>query len=261
MHDPLRVHLVQPDIAWHDVATNLDRVRRMLDRHPPAAGSLIVLPEMFSTGFTSNVEAAADADGVTAAWMTGLAAELSCGIVGGLVTLDPLTGLGLNQALVTLPDEGEVGRYTKINRFVIGGELDHYAAGEEVTAFDFAGVSVCPLICYDLRFPGTWRRAVGSEVFVCIANWPAARMHHWHALLRARAIENQAFVVGVNRTGTDPHVQYTGGSVVYDFDGRCLAEMDERPGVASTELDLPALDRFRRKLPFLPKRAHSGLLV
>ncbi len=252
--DSLAVTVVQPDVVWHDAEANRERLRRMLDARPPAAGGLIVLPETVATGFTSDVEFASDTpDGATARWFGDLAAEFDCHVTGGLIATDPLTGLGLNQAVTMSPDGVEVGRYSKMHRFPLSREADTFASGEDVEPFDIGGATVCPLVCYDLRFPETWRRGVGSHVFLCIANWPASRMHHWHALLRARAIENQAFVVGVNRTGTDPAVQYVGGSAIYDHDGRALMEMDERPTVATATLDLSAQRTFRRKLPFLPK--------
>lgn len=254
--DALHVHLVQPDVVWHDPPANYDRVRRMLDERPPTTDSLIVLPEMFATGFTNEISLAADTpDNATARWLEDLCAETHCHAIAGVAALDPLTGLGLNQAICVSPTSGEMMRYAKIHQFPLSREMNHFTAGDEVQTVNMAGVEVCPLVCYDLRFPETWRNAAGAAVFVLIANWPASRMHHWHALLRARAIENQAFVIGVNRTGTDPNVQYSGGSVVYDYDGHCLTEMDERPGLAATTLDLSAMREFRQKLPFLPKRS------
>lgn len=254
--ETLRVYAVQPDVAWHDPATNRDRVRRMVETANVEPGSLIALPETFASGFTNDVDAATDSPAnETALFLEELAADTQSYVIGGLVSSDPLTGLGLNQAVCCSPTAGEVLRYAKVNRFPMSGEPDHFAAGEAVDVFDVEGVggaSVCPLICYDLRFPETFRLGAGSDVFVLIANWPATRMHHWHALLRARAIENQAFVVGVNRTGSDPAVQYSGGTVIYDYDGHCVTELDERPGIASALLDLSALRQFRRQLPFLP---------
>ncbi len=249
--DTMHVHVVQPDIVWHDAQTNLLRVRSMLDARPPTPGSLVVLPEMFATGFTNDVDGQRD-DGTQAAWLAQIASEYDCHVIGGLIELDPLSGLGLNQAVAVGPDGVELGRYAKNHRFPIGGEVDHYAAGEDVNALRLGETTVCPLVCFDLRWPETWRRVVGCDVYVLIANWPATRQHHWNALLRARAIENQAFVIGVNRVGSDPSVQYAGGSVVYDFDGHALLDLDERPGSAAATLDLKAMRAFRRKLPFLP---------
>ena len=259
----MKVYCIQPDIAWHDAAANRERLGRMIVEAAPAAGSLVVLPEMFASGFTGDVSAATDSpNDESAAWCAALAAQFGCTIVAGLVTTAD-DGRGRNQAAVFGPG-GEMGRYTKIHPFSHGGEARQYAPGDRIRVFqldDTGGmdgegaipVRVAPLVCYDLRFPETFRQAAveGVDVFVVIASWPSAREHHWHALLRARAIENQAFVVGVNRTGSDPHVAYSGGTRVFDYDGHPLVSMDELPAVSSTTLDLEALRQYRRKLPFL----------
>ncbi len=248
----MKVYCVQTDTLWHDAAGNRERCGRMLREASPSAGSLVVLPETFASGFTADVEAATDAPlRQTAAWCERTANEFDCTLIAGLVeTADD--GRGANQALVCGP-QGELGRYTKMHRFGLGGEREQYAPGTSVRVFDIGGARVCPLICYDLRFPETFRDAasLGVDVFAVIANWPAVREHHWHALLRARAVENQAFVIGVNRTGSDPNVAYAGGSVVYDPDGHAQLSLDERPGVASTTLDLGAMRAYRKRLPFL----------
>ncbi len=252
----MRVYCVQPDLAWHDHDANRQRVGRMIRDAAPEPGSLVVLPETFASGFSNDVAAATDSPAdETAAWCAALAHELECTVVAGLVTTAD-DGRGRNQAIVCGPD-GELGRYTKIHPFKLGGEAEQYAPGEQVRVIDIetnAGpVRLAPLVCYDLRFPETFRQAALQhvDVFAVIANWPAKREHHWHALLRARAIENQAFVVGVNRTGSDPNVIYSGGTSVYDYDGAPLLTMNELPAVAATTLDLAALREFRRKLPFL----------
>jgi predicted amidohydrolase len=151
-----------------------------------------------------------------------------------------------------------MGRYTKIHPFRLGGEADQYQPGERPLVVEIdAGVSgmvrVAPLICYDLRFPETFREAAleGVDVFVVIANWPSKRQGHWQTLLRARAIENQAQVVGVNRTGSDPNLGYSGGSSIYDHSGQAVLVMDELPGIASAALNLAAQRQVREELPFL----------
>jgi predicted amidohydrolase len=229
----------------------------MLADAAPGPGSLIVLPETFASGFTGDVAAGTDSPGdETAAWCCDIASRYDCTIIAGLITTAD-DGRGRNQAIVCTP-VGEAGRYTKIHRFTLGGEADQFAPGDRPHVFelDFAGgvtANVAPLVCYDLRFPETFREAAqeGVDVFVVIANWPSQREHHWHALLRARAIENQAFVVGVNRTGSDPNIVYSGGTSVYNPDGQALLSMDELPGVAATTLDLAAMRETRRRLPFL----------
>lgn len=253
----MKVYCVQPDLVWHDAAANRQRVQKMIRRASPEAGSLVVLPETFASGFTNDVAAGTDSPAdETASWCAALAEHFDCTIIAGLITTAD-DGRGRNQAVVCGP-AGEMGRYTKIHRFRLGGEAEQYAPGTRSQVFEIqtaqAGpVRVAPLVCYDLRFPETFREAAleGAEVYVVIANWPAKRSRHWHALLRARAIENQAFVVGVNRTGSDPTVVYSGGTSVYDPDGQQLLSMDELPGVAATHLDLEGLRTARRELPFL----------
>ena len=253
----MKVYCVQMDLAWHDAAENRRRAERLIRAAAPEAGSLLVLPEMFASGFTADVAAATDSPGdETAAWCAALAAELDCTLIGGLVSTVP-DGRGRNQALVCGPT-GEIGRYTKIHPFRLGGEADQYQPGERplVVEVETAGgpvVRVAPLVCYDLRFPETFREAAleGVDVYVVIANWPSKRQGHWLALLRARAIENQAHVIGVNRTGSDPNLDYAGGSTVFDHGGQAILTMDELPAVASATLDLATQRQARRDLPFL----------
>ena len=252
MVSAMKVYCVQPDVAWHDAATNRERLDRMIRSASPPPGSLVVLPECAFSGFTANVAAATDSpNDESAAWLAALAAELDITIIAGLVTTAD-DGRGRNQAVVCEPG-GEVGRYTKIHRFAFGGEVEQFQPGTAPRVFDVGGARVAPLICYDLRFPETFRDAAaqGVDVFVVIANWPSKREHHWHALLRARAIENQAYVVGVNRTGSDPNLAYGGGTSVYDHDGHPLLAMNELPAVAGTTLDVAAVRRVREALPFL----------
>ncbi|MBC8104772.1 MAG: carbon-nitrogen family hydrolase, partial [Cytophagales bacterium] len=142
------------------------------------------------------------------------------------------------------------------------GERDCYAAGDRPVVWEIRGLRVAPLICYDLRFPEAFRDALdqGAEAFIVIASWPLARAHHWSALLRARAIENQAYVVGVNRVGIDPTpLTYPGRSVVIDPSGQVLAEGDDRELVLSAVLDRDLVARYRTELPFLADRRTTGL--
>ena len=253
----MNVYGVQTDTAWHDAAANRTRVRRLIEAAGVERGGLIALPETFASGFTNDVAAAAADNVETLRFLADLARGTACHVVAGLVT-DDGPGLvegaarGRNVAVCFDADGTEVARYAKMNRLPTSGEDRHFVAGAGNVSFAAGGMTVCPLICYDLRFPMTWHGGRGGEVFVLIANWPAARMHHWHALLRARAVENQAYVVAVNRCGRDPNVGYSGGSVVYDFDGGVVTGLDDQPGVMTATLDLPALREFRRRLPFLP---------
>jgi predicted amidohydrolase len=208
---------------------------------------------MFATGFSMNV--ASVAEGAARGgerFLTETARRLHCAVIGGVVTAEP-GGRGRNEAVAFGPDRAELARYAKLHPFRLAGETDHYAAGDRPVIFDWAGCAVAPLICYDLRFPEAFRLAArrGAELFVVIANWPQVRAAHWTPLLRARAIENQAYVVGVNRCGRDPNHTYTGGSCVVSPAGDVMVELGAAPGVVSAELDIQALRTYRQEFPSL----------
>ncbi len=248
---------LQPDVAWHDKPANHAMYRAMLAAASPPPGSLVVLPEMCDTGFSMDVAAITDTPGgATAAFLAAMARESGVFILGGLVTT-AADGRGLNQAAAFSPDGREIGRYTKNYRFPLLGEPDHFAAGVGTFAFVWAGLRVCPVICYDLRFPELFRSAGGAgevDLYCVIANWPTARVEHWTTLLRARAIENQAYVVGVNRVGRDPNVAYPGRSLIIDPSGTMLADAGEVAGVASAEVGRGGLEAYRAAYPFLASR-------
>jgi omega-amidase len=249
---PMHIVVCQFDIAWEDKDRNRQRVRELLTGQTIPAGSLIVLPEMFESGFTMNVDAACDHDGSSSRFLAGLARSTRSTVVAGVVAKDA-GGKGLNQAVAVGPDGREVMRYTKMHPFTLAGEADHYRAGEAVSVFDCGGFKVSALICYDLRFPERFREAArfGAEVFLVIANWPIARAAHWTALLKARAIENQACVVGVNRIGRDSNHSYPGLSTVIDPKGNTITEAGDQQAVLHAELDREALLAYRKSFPVL----------
>jgi omega-amidase len=250
----LHVLACQPDIAWEDPATNCRAVAALLEAAAPPNGSLVVLPEMFSTGFSMNVAVTAQGpDRATERFMAETAARLGVCLVGGVVRRDPPAALGLNQAVAFGPDGAELARYSKIHPFSFAGEERHVARGGDVVTFAWEGFTVAPFVCYDLRFPEVFRIAAraGANLLLVIANWPAAREAHWLTLLGARAIENQAYVVGVNRCGRDPNAAYAGRSLVLDPRGRVIAEGGEEEGVVEADLDLEALTAYRREFPAL----------
>ncbi len=185
--------------------------------------------------------------------MAATAARLGVCLVGGVVRRDPPAALGLNQAVAFGPDGAELARYSKIHPFSFAGEERHFARGGDVATFAWGGFAVAPFVCYDLRFPEVFRVATraGANLFVVIANWPAAREAHWLTLLAARAIENQAYVVGVNRCGRDPNAAYSGRSRVLDPRGRLIAEAGGGAGVFEADLDLEDLRAYRREFPVL----------
>ncbi|ARA93153.1 hypothetical protein AWN76_008265 [Rhodothermaceae bacterium RA] len=265
----MRVVLVQPDVVWEDRAANLARVRTLLEADPPTPGSLVVLPEMFAVGFSMNVDAICEGpDRPTERFLADLARRYGVCVLGGLVTRTA-DGRGLNEALAVGPEGRVRARYAKLHPFRYAGETAHYAPGHTLALFDWQGARVAPFICYDLRFPEVYRAATarGATVLVTIANFPTVRVDHWRQLLIARAIENQAYVVGVNRCGADPNVDYPGRSLVVDPKGTVRVDLGAGEGVAAAVLGLEALAAYRAAFPalqdmrpdFVPALAERGM--
>ena len=249
----MRVVAIQLESVWEDKAASHARVGSLLGAAAPESGSLVVLPEMFATGFSMAVERIAEgADGPSHRLLAECAVRHGVWVLGGVVTRHA-DGRGLNQAVLVAPDGREAVRYSKLHPFSFAGENRHYAPGAEVVVTSCGEARLAPLICYDLRFPEAFRIAArhGATVYAVIANWPSARLDHWLALLAARAIENQAYVVGVNRCGRDPHAEYPGRSLVVDPRGRVVADAGTGEGVLAAELDLAALAAYRREFPAL----------
>jgi predicted amidohydrolase len=240
--------LVQLDIAWENKPANFTRVRQLLATHAPIPGSLVVLPEMFATGFSCDVNATRQSNPPECDGFLGsLARELGCCVIGGVITVGN-DGLARNEA-VALGPNGLLARFAKIHPF--RREQEVHAPGSEVVTFPWAGFEIAPLVCYDLRFPESFRAAarMGASLMVVIANWPVARIDHWVTLLRARAIENQAYVIGVNRCGRDPELVYTGRSLVVDPHGAVLVDAEDGEKVVSAELDPVVVLKWREDFP------------
>lgn len=243
----LRVTMIQADLAWQDPATN----RRNLAAHfRGLAGhtDLIVLPEMFTTGFTMEARSLAETmAGATVGWLREESAAVGCAITGSLIVEED--GRHYNRLVWAAPD-GSFVHYDKRHLFRMAREDEHFAAGNGRLVVELKCWRVCPLVCYDLRFP-VWSRNRGDyDVLLYVANWPSRRRTAWSALLRARAIENVCYVVGVNRVGKDGNgVGYSGDSVALDFLGQVLG--GERGGdfVETVVLDRESLATFRRDFP------------
>jgi predicted amidohydrolase len=244
---------VQLDIAWEDKPTSFERVRALVSGAAIEPGALVVLPEMFATGFSMHVGTIAEAaDGPTHQFLAELARQLRSTVIGGVVTRSA-DGRGRNEAVVFSAEGELVCRYCKLHPFSYAGETKHYQAGDEVKLFAWHDLTVAPTVCYDLRFPEIYRRAVrrGAKLLVVIANWPEPREAHWLALLRARAIENQAYVVGINRAGSDPHVRYSGHSLILGPRGETLCEGGDTPQLLTATIDTASLDDYRQQFPAL----------
>lgn len=249
----MQLILVQPDVAWENPSDNFATVARLLDRTTIQPRALIVLPEMFSVGFTMNVAAVAeDEDGPTERFLRELAVRRDVFVLGGVVRRGT-SGKGRNEAVVVGPDGELLARYTKLHPFSYAGETEHFEPGSEIVVFDWDGLPTAPFVCYDVRFPEVYRHAVarGAKLLVTIANFPSARLRHWTSLLVARAVENQAFSVGVNRCGSDPNVEYPGRSMVVDPQGRVLVETGGSEDVIAVEIDPDSLVRYRDTFPAL----------
>jgi len=244
-----RLSLAQQPLAWHDAEANRAHFASVL---APLAGAtdLVLLPEMFTSGFTMKPERYAEsADGPTRAWLLEQARALD-GAVGGSVAVND-DGRFFNRFMLATPD-GDLHQYDKRHLFRMGGEHRHYSAGSRALIVEWRGLRICPLVCYDLRFPVWSRRRPGLDydLVVYSANWPAARRYAWATLLRARAMENQAFVAGVNRVGEDGGgVAHAGDSVILDFTGQPLVDLQDRAQVVTVSLDADALRAWRDKFP------------
>ncbi|MBX3357718.1 MAG: hypothetical protein KF745_04745 [Phycisphaeraceae bacterium] len=254
-----RAHLVQFDISWENKQANYAKVRTLLESSGIAPGDLVVLPELFDTGFSLNLNITADSDGRTLAFLRELSAGLRITLQGARTVIGS-DGRGRNRATITGPDGAVLAEYDKVHPFTFGREAEFFTGGDEVITFPWTpapagpvadSTIICPAICYDLRFPELFRigLARGAEIFTIGANWPAARAEHRRALCIARAIENQACVLAVNRIGSDPNLAYAGGTLVVGPKGEVVAEMGEEQGVLSVDLDLAALRQWRATFP------------
>jgi predicted amidohydrolase len=251
----LRVSLVQGDTRWHDPEGNRAMYAELM---APLRGrtDLVLLPETFTSGFSNEALASAETmDGPTVAWLAQQAKELGAAVTGSVQIRD---GEGVFNRLLWADADGFAGRYDKRHLFRMANEHQRYASGRERLTVDLHGWRVCPLVCYDLRFPVFSRNRFDVEaaqrfdydLLLYVANWPAARRHAWRTLLPARAIENLAYVAAVNRVGTDGNGHaYSGDSVVHDFLGMPLVECGPQAQVVTVTLSADALAAHRERFP------------
>jgi predicted amidohydrolase len=255
MHN-VHAHLVQLDITWENRHLNFQAVRGLLAHAPINPHDLVVLPELFDTGFSLNVAATHDHDSSTLQFIQSLATDLKVYAMGGRTVLPDGATHAHNRMSIIAPSGVQVAEYSKIHPFTFGREPEAFVGGDTVVTFDWSDeagnvLRVNPAICYDLRFPELFRLGLkqGAEVIALGANWPRTRQEHWRTLLIARAIENQAFVLGTNRTGDDPYLSYIGGSIAIDPKGRILGELGSEVGVLSVEIDPQVVRTWRHDFP------------
>ncbi|MCI0745055.1 MAG: carbon-nitrogen family hydrolase [Verrucomicrobia subdivision 3 bacterium] len=249
----MKIYCCQSDVTWENKDANFARVERLLAGDEPEPGSLVLLPEMFSTGFSMNVSGIREGEArETEGFLEQIAKRFRVFVLGGVVT-DAPDGRGYNQALALSPEGRPLARYSKMQPFSLGGETKHYHSGEKPAHFAWSNMAVSPFVCYDLRFPELFRAAAreGAQLFTVIANWPITRIHHWVTLLQARAIENQAYVAGVNRVGSDPRYSYNGRSLIVDPHGTILVEAGDSECVISADIDPALVVNWRAEFPAL----------
>ena len=244
----MKVTILQRDIVWADPAENFRRADEAIDCNP--GSDLYVLPEMFSTGFCTQPEGIAEpAENETVRWMKTKSQQTGTAIAGSIAIHED--GKYYNRFHFVTPD-GNVATYDKKHLFTFGGEHKRFTSGDKRVIVTYKGVRILLEICYDLRFP-IWSRNRGDyDMIIYVASWPTPRVEAWKALLTARAIENQCYVVGVNRVGDDPGNNYCGGSRVIDPYGQIMAECEDGKEMEVTaEVDMEVLEAFRAKFPVL----------
>ena len=255
----MNIVALQWDLAWEDRSANFAAVTRLLSTQSDLAGSLIILPEMFSTGFSMNVAMVREpSPSSVEQFLSETARRHQVAILAGVVTSRGGTR-PCNEAVFLNPEGQIISRYAKQRPFSPSGEAALFQRGVAPVTIEWAGFRVSPFVCYDLRFPELFRAAVdlSAEVLVVIACWPSARVEHWVTLLRARAIENQAYVVGVNRCGHDPQFPYPGRSIVVNPQGEIMADAGSGECVMRASLDRETLVQWRCDFPALRDRGDS----
>lgn len=251
MDNELSVALVQTQLAWESPARNIEYLAQRLSGIPGTV-DLVILPEMFSTGFTMEPgNLTREQAEITLRWMQETAYEYQYALTGSMVWPD---GGRYYNRLFFVHSNGTFETYDKRHTFTLAGEDKVYASGNSHLIASCKGFKICPMICYDLRFPVWSRNTMDYDVLLYVANWPATRVSAWDALLKARAIENMSYCIGVNRVGNDPNgLEYVGHSAIYDPLGERLVFSDKEEVLIGT-LNRDRIDANRSKLRFLDDR-------
>jgi predicted amidohydrolase len=242
----MNILLLQIHIEWQSPESNRQHIKTLIDRAP--ASDIIILPEMFTTGFCiSPANIAEKAGSITLRWMQDIAQEKKAAIAGSIATEE--NGKYYNRFYFVKPD-GSYHTYNKRHLFSFAGENSKYTAGNERIIVEYNKLRILLQTCYDIRFPVFSRNRNDYDMAIYVANWPVARIGAWHTLLSARAIENQCYVAGVNRTGVDPAAAYNGGTALIDFLGKPVvaAASDAEEAIRGT-VNISRLNDFRKKFP------------
>jgi len=251
----MRVAAIQHDIVWEDPDATLDHLGPELAAAATAGAHLALLSEMFSVGFSLDLDRIAEApDGPSATFLSEQAARHRMWVGGSIPVRDPALALPVNRFVLAGPD-GEQVHYDKIHPFSYAGEDQYYQPGSSFTTVDIDGLRVSLFVCYDLRFADEfWILAPGTDCYLVPANWPSSRRLHWRSLLRARAIENQAYVIGVNRVGEGGGLSYSGDSAIIDPMGEVLAAAAGTEALLVADVDAAVVAGTRARFPFLADR-------
>jgi predicted amidohydrolase len=251
----MRVAAIQHDIVWEDRDATLRRLAPQVAQAAGTGARLLVLTEMFATGFSMETDRTAEPeDGPTLTWLREQASTHEVWLAGSIPLRDPSYELPVNALYLVAPD-GATHRYDKIHPFSYAGEHERFGAGDRFVTVEVEGLRVTLFVCYDLRFGDEfWATARDTDVYLVVANWPAARRQHWRVLLEARAVENQAYVVGVNRVGSGGKLDYTGDSRIVDPLGEVLAGGAGGETILLADVDPKVVRDVRASLPFLPDR-------
>ncbi|MCL4127876.1 UNVERIFIED_CONTAM: hypothetical protein GTU68_050559 [Idotea baltica] len=253
MQDTLKIALIQADLVWENPTKNRKNFTAKIESIVDDV-DVVVLPEMFSSGFTMNAEKVAEPmDGETVNWMKQQAFVKNAAIVGSLVITEH--NKFYNRLLFVEPS-GQITHYNKRHTFTLVGEEKVYTAGDKKVVLDYKGWKICPLICYDLRFPVWARNSEDYDVLLYVANWPTPRVSAWDALLKARAIENMSYCIGVNRVGIDGvNSKYSGHSAVYDVLGEAISTIKpNEEHIEIVTLEKRHVSAYRNKFKFLNDR-------
>lgn len=251
----MKIAAIQHDVTWQDSPATTRALRPRIRLAADSGARLIVLPEMFATGFSMDTNVVAQRpDGQIATFLQESAADNSCWVGGSFACMAEDAALATNRFFIAGP-AGEIVWYDKMHPFTYADEHLAYEAGASTKIVDIEGVRCALFVCYDLRFANDfWRLAPGTDVYLVPANWPHTRAQHWRALLVARAIENQAYVVGCNRVGTAQQLEYQGDSMIIDPLGRTLAQATHSEAILLAEVDPAIVASTRTRFPFLADR-------
>jgi len=254
----MKIALIQTEISWENPNENKALLQEKINAISQYV-DLIVLPEMFTSGFTMNPKNVAQTmHGEAVSWLKEIVKNKDCAITGSLVIEE--NGNYFNRLVFVFPT-GEIQTYDKRHLFTLAGEEKVYKAGKDKLIVEYKGFKICPLICYDLRFPVFARNVEDYDVLIYVANWPKPRVNAWDILLKARAVENMSYVIGVNRVGMDANnLEYVGHSQAIDFLGNYIQEPQEIEGVLIVELDKNEMLETRKKLNFLNDRDKFQIL-